>query len=97
MKTPTSCTDGCYLDSSSSTPACKICGSNCLKCSSSSQCTECAENYYLKSGTCEICPPGCNDCGSNGCVSCYSGYYFSEGKCNLCPSSFAASGPCTDC
>lgn len=76
-----SCELGCF------TTSCQICDElTCQQCSSflNSDCTLCANGYFLNNGICESCDSSCKTCsgsGNNNCLTCYSDLEIKNGVC----------------
>lgn len=69
------CAIGYYLNTDTQgNTVCVSCNpskTNCLSCTASDTCTQCATQYYLDNGACKSCPPGCATCTSTtNCLSC---------------------------
>ncbi|KAJ8347152.1 hypothetical protein SKAU_G00285530 [Synaphobranchus kaupii] len=85
-----SCDDGYYLDGS----VCRKCSENCVKCTSSDICTECAPDTSLHGSVCHrSCEPGsfysrehtdCEPC-NRACATCTG---VGEGACTRCAEGF---------
>ena len=87
-KNCTSCISGQYLDAKKD---CSACGAGCLKCLSSSYCTECASVFVLDDSThscsslCSSHISNCLTCSSKQiCTGCMGGYYVNST--NVCAS-----------
>lgn len=71
------------------------CANNCASCSSSTECTTCALQYYASSSngtlTCLSCSAFCLQCTSSAaCTQCLDPYVLSNGTCHMCQISNAA-------
>ncbi len=51
-----------------------MCGNNCAKCDSATNCIECNGNYSVVNGACQDCAASydvnCMECDSTACTSC---------------------------
>lgn len=71
---------------------CEKCSPGCKSCSSSLECVECYQSYYLDTDLkeCEKCDFGCKICNSDNqrCIKCRGPFYFDndKDKCNSCMS-----------
>lgn len=68
-------------------PGCQVCDST-----SPDVCTQCAERYFLDSGVCRQCGPGCAACSSpTVCTRCLDNLHLAAGNCSQC------AGNCRTC
>ena len=79
-------------------PGPAFCGANCSSCDSSSACTRCKSNFYLRDGACKACPDNAT-CPGTETITCASGYFLSAGgtSCSACSEIPVENGTCTAC
>lgn len=74
---------------------CLKCANNCLKCTSFSFCSTCADGYFGSS--CTSCHISCQTCiRSTACISCKAGYY-SNGSILCTQCNFTNNTACVSC
>ncbi|KAH0576076.1 Cysteine-rich membrane protein 2 [Spironucleus salmonicida] len=78
------CKDKFFEDTSKTPHECVTCHAPCTTCSSSSNCTACADGFSLESNYCVSCADeNCNTCPSqiSTCTACKDGFSVQSGKC----------------
>ncbi|ELP91924.1 protein serine/threonine kinase, putative [Entamoeba invadens IP1] len=84
----TTCISGYYIDKTGNCQVCSKALSNCGECTSTSVCTSCFDEFYLKENECHKCSEKshCMVCSKNSdtCTTCFDRYYPNITGCALC-------------